>query len=593
MSLFNFKKNHAAAAATRGGQNNTAELAELALNTIADGVVIVDQRGVIQFANPAAAEMTGYDNPGTIVGLDYQLVIKLENAEGAPIANDENKLAQALTANQAMTTRDYLLVAAQSGRKIAVALTCVPATGLNADRIITFRDITKELEEAGAQTEFISTASHEMRTPVASIEGYLGLALNPQTATIDARARQYLEAAHASSQHLGHLFKDLLDVTKLDDGRLRVHLVPVEIVSVVREIANAREKDMLPKHLRYSFGTTGAVNNGTQLDPLVYAAVDLDFLREILDNLIENAIKYTPDGGEIWVNARGDGDKVLINVTDTGIGVAADDLAHIFQKFYRVDNSQTRQIGGTGLGLYLVKQRVEALNGRVWCESSFGDGSTFFVSLPRLTDQEYEKMRLAYENEQAVKAFANGAAPLSQPGIQATGAISSAAVQAQAMTQPAVQAPMQPSVSAQAPVLTQSAATATIGQTQPVVTAPVQQPTTAQPKVTPEIIATPEVKSVLEVKATPAAVVPEPVAKPEPIAAPEQPILPPPPAPPISDTPQNLPPTANTPAENSAASGQVTPNIASAAETANPLGAPVISSAQVSSDIMDQSKEAQ
>lgn len=593
MSLFNFKKNHAAAAATRGGQNNTAELAELALNTIADGVVIVDQRGVIQFANPAAAEMTGYDNPSTIVGLDYQLVIKLENAEGAPIANDENKLAQALTANQAMMTRDYLLVAAQSGRKIAVALTCVPATGLNADRIITFRDITKELEEAGAQTEFISTASHEMRTPVASIEGYLGLALNPQTATIDARARQYLEAAHASSQHLGHLFKDLLDVTKLDDGRLRVHLVPVEIVSVVREIANAREKDMLPKHLRYSFGTTGAVNNGTQLDPLVYAAVDLDFLREILDNLIENAIKYTPDGGEIWVNARGDGDKVLINVTDTGIGVAADDLAHIFQKFYRVDNSQTRQIGGTGLGLYLVKQRVEALNGRVWCESSFGDGSTFFVSLPRLTDQEYEKMRLAYENEQAVKAFANGAAPLSQPGIQATGAISSAAVQAQAMTQPAVQAPMQPSVSAQAPVLTQSAATATIGQTQPVVTAPVQQPTTAQPKVTPEIIATPEVKSVLEVKATPAAVVPEPVAKPEPIAAPEQPILPPPPAPPISDTPQNLPPTANTPAENSAASGQVTPNIASAAETANSLGAPVISSAQVSSDIMDQSKEAQ
>lgn len=593
MSLFNFKKNHAAAAATRGGQNNTAELAELALNTIADGVVIVDQRGVIQFANPAAAEMTGYDNPSTIVGLDYQLVIKLENAEGAPIANDENKLAQALTANQAMMTRDYLLVAAQSGRKIAVALTCVPATGLNADRIITFRDITKELEEAGAQTEFISTASHEMRTPVASIEGYLGLALNPQTATIDARARQYLEAAHASSQHLGHLFKDLLDVTKLDDGRLRVHLVPVEIVSVVREIANAREKDMLPKHLRYSFGTTGAVNNGTQLDPLVYAAVDLDFLREILDNLIENAIKYTPDGGEIWVNARGDGDKVLINVTDTGIGVAADDLAHIFQKFYRVDNSQTRQIGGTGLGLYLVKQRVEALNGRVWCESSFGDGSTFFVSLPRLTDQEYEKMRLAYENEQAVKAFANGAAPLSQPGIQATGAISSAAVQAQAMTQPAVQAPMQPSVSAQAPVLTQSAATATIGQTQPVVTAPVQQPTTAQPKVTPEIIATPEVKSVLEVKATPAAVVPEPVAKPEPIAAPEQPILPPPPAPPISDTPQNLPPTANTPAENSAASGQVMPNIASAAKTANPLGAPVISSAQVSSDIMDQSKEAQ
>lgn len=568
MSLFNLKKNRAATAATRGGQNNTAELAELALNNIADGVVIVDQRGVIQFANPAAAEMTGYDSPASIVGLDYQLVIKLENTEGAPIANDENKLAQALAANQAMTTRDYLLVAAQSGRKIAVALTCVPASGLHADRIITFRDITKELEEAGAQTEFISTASHEMRTPVASIEGYLGLALNPQTATIDARARQYLEAAHASSQHLGHLFKDLLDVTKLDDGRLRVHLVPVEIVSVVREMANAREKDMLPKHLKYSFGTTGAVNNGTQLEPLVYAAVDLDFLREILDNLIENAIKYTPEGGEIWVNARGDGDKVLINVTDTGIGVAADDLAHIFQKFYRVDNSQTRQIGGTGLGLYLVKQRVEALNGRVWCESSFGDGSTFFVSLPRLTDQEYEKMRLAYENEQAVKAFQSGGAPMSQSGLQSSGMISSAAVSAPVQT----------------PAAGMQMANTPVTNAQPAVTTPASS-------VKPEAITTPGATVQPESAAEPA-----PIAKPEPVAAPTQPILPPPPAPPISDTPQPLPPTqmsAQTPAV--APAQGVTPN--GVAMPTTPSGAvpaanmnpnpPIVSSAQVSNGIIE------
>lgn len=496
MSLFNFKKNQAAAVATRGGQNSTSELAELALNTIADGVVIVDQRGVIQFANPAAAELTGYDSPNNIVGLDYQLVMNLENTEGAPIANEDNKLAQALAANQSLTTRDYLLVAAQSGRKTAISLTCVPASGLRADRIITFRDITKELEEAGAQTEFISTASHEMRTPVASIEGYLGLALNPQTATIDARARQYLEAAHDASQHLGHLFKDLLDVTKLDDGRLRVELVPVEIVSVVREIANAREKDMQAKHLKYSFGTTGAVNNGTQIEPLVYAAVDISFLREILDNLIENAIKYTPEGGEIWVNARGDGDKVLINVTDTGIGVAADDLTHIFQKFYRVDNSQTRQIGGTGLGLYLVKQRVEALNGRVWCESSFGDGSTFFVSLPRLTDQEYERMRLAYENEQAVKAFAEGAAAANRPSLQASGTINSGVISSAAVAAPEMSAVPEATggMAAQMPV-------------QPA--APMM---TAQP------------------------------AMPEPIAAPEQPVLPAPPAPPVAAAPQAMPP---------------------------------------------------
>ncbi len=110
---------------------------------------------------------------------------------------------------------------------------------------------------------------------------------------------------------------------------------------------------------------------------------------------------FRSDGGEIWVNARGDGDKVLINVTDTGIGVSPEDAGHIFQKFYRVDNSQTRQIGGTGLGLYLVKQRVEAMDGRVWVESAFGDGSTFYVSLPRLTPAEYQRRLIAYQNEQA------------------------------------------------------------------------------------------------------------------------------------------------------------------------------------------------
>lgn len=401
MSLFKSKKQPAAVPAAAIA--NYSALAEMTLNAITDGVVLIDESGLIKFANPAAATMVGYGSPTNMIGMNYQTVLRFETTEGVAVPADQSTLAQAVVANQPLTTRNYVLVSAQSERKAAIALTLIPTGGPKDNKIITFRDITAELEEEEKQSDFISTASHEMRTPVASIEGYLGLALNPQTATIDERAKKYLEAAHASSQHLGRLFKDLLDVTKLDDGRLKVHEVPVEIVSVVREMANAREKDMHAKHLKYSFGTTGPVTGDKQIDQLVYAAVDLDFLREILDNLIENAIKYTPDGGEIWVNARGDGDKVLINVTDTGIGVSPEDAGHIFQKFYRVDNSQTRQIGGTGLGLYLVKQRVEAMGGRVWVESSFGDGSTFFVSLPRLSAADYQRRLLAYQNEQAAQ----------------------------------------------------------------------------------------------------------------------------------------------------------------------------------------------
>lgn len=401
MSLFKSKKPKVSMPVAAADIANYSALAELTLNSITDGVLLIDDAGIIKFANPAAATMVGYGSPSNMLGLDYKTVLRLETTNGAAVPPDQSKLAQAVQTNQAMTLRDYVLISVQSERRAAISLTVTPTGGPKSNKIITFRDITKELEEEEKQSEFISTASHEMRTPVASIEGYLGLALNPSTATIDDRARQYLEAAHSSSQHLGRLFKDLLDVTKLDDGRLKVHAVPVEIVSVVRQMVGARENDMRAKHLKYSFGTTGPVTGDKQIDQLVYAAVDLDFLREILDNLIENAIKYTPDGGEIWVNARGDGDKVLINVTDTGIGVSPEDAGHIFQKFYRVDNSQTRQIGGTGLGLYLVKQRVEAMDGRAWVESAFGDGSTFYVSLPRLTPAEYQRRLIAYQNEQA------------------------------------------------------------------------------------------------------------------------------------------------------------------------------------------------
>lgn len=400
------------------GMVDSAALAQRALDFIAEGVLLIDAGGMIQFANPAAATMTGYDSSTMLTGLDYSLILRLESADGVPIEISKTDIYTAIKTNQPLTSREYLLVSAQAEHRMAIALSVIPTGGTHDFKIITFRDITKELQEENEQAEFISTASHEMRTPVASIEGYLGLALNPQTATIDARAKQYLEAAHSASQHLGRLFKDLLDVTKLDDKRLKAHPVPVDAVEVVQKLAATHEKEFMAKNLHYTFGAnepTGGFDK-KHIEPKVYMAVDLDFLREILDNLIGNAIKYTPTGGQIWVNVRGDGDKVLINVTDTGIGISAEDAAHVFQKFYRVDNSQTRQIGGTGLGLYLVKQRVEALHGRVWLESAFGQGSTFFVSLPRLSASEYERMSIAEANQRMIQQFS--AAP-AQPAQSA------------------------------------------------------------------------------------------------------------------------------------------------------------------------------
>ncbi|MBQ3306046.1 PAS domain-containing protein [Candidatus Saccharibacteria bacterium] len=418
-------------------------MAEMALNLIDDGVMILDSANKIQFINPAAVMMVGCSGPNEALGLDYLSLIRLENGEGMTIPDDQNPLAAAILKNEPYSSKNYVLVTIQ-GKKTPVEIT-LTLSG-HSDKIITLRNVTKELEEEGEQTEFISTASHEMRTPVASIEGYIGLALNPSTATIDERARQYLTEAHNASQHLGRLFRDLLDVTKLDDKRMKVHMVPVEMTEEVKKIADAHATDFAGKKLQYSFGTADEVGDSrVTIDQLIYALVDLDFLREILDNLIENAVKYTPDGGAIWVNVRGDGDRALINVTDTGMGIAPDDLSHIFQKFYRVDNSQTRTIGGTGLGLYIVKQRVEAMGGRVWAESGFGEGSTFYVSLPRISAEEYERQKQILANTAAMTA-APAAPAVPAPTVSAMG---QAAVVASVPAGPAV-APAPASVSAPA-----------------------------------------------------------------------------------------------------------------------------------------------
>lgn len=410
MSIFDFIKKGPSAQAganSAGGAVAGAEsaeiLANLVLNTIDSGVIIVLPTGVIEYINPAAVSLLGGQMAQNFLGAKLEDILKLENGQGVAIPAQNNLVFYAVNNGQNYTTREYFLVNLQ-GQKKPVAFKVITAHSPKNERIVTFYDITSELEAESEQTEFISTASHEMRTPVASIEGYLGLALNPKTATIDERAKKYLEEAHKSSQHLGKLFRDLLDVTKLDDKRIKAHLTPIEVTSTVRSIAEGQIPKMSEKNIHFTFGSSSSanMNGGRVINQEVFAAIDVDFLREIINNLIENAIKYTNNGGGIWVNVRGDGDRVLINVTDTGIGISPEDSKHVFQKFYRADNSETRTIGGTGLGLYIVKERVEAMSGSTWVESTFGEGSTFYVAFPRLTYEEYLRRKQIEANTQAM-----------------------------------------------------------------------------------------------------------------------------------------------------------------------------------------------
>ena len=368
------------------------------LDAVDDGVLAVDSKGNILTINPAAEQITGW-NGSDAAGLVFNSVLKITNNEGGEMIEISNPVNRVLQTGENFTTRD-LFIKTQSGKIVPIFLAVNSIDGQNSGVVVVFRDISKELKDNREQAEFISTASHEMRTPVASIEGYIGLALNPATATIDARAKSYLQKAHENTKHLGQLFQDLLDITKAEDGRLKNEPVVLDAIEFSRNIWEGLKPKAEAKGLSYTFEPDNHKTGEKTLTPVFFIHADRDHLHEILNNLFENAIKYTPSG-MVSVNITGDNNNVQISVKDSGIGIPAEDIPHLFQKFYRVDNSETREINGTGLGLFLSRKLTESIGGFLDVESEYKKGSTFTVKLPRITRENAEKLKAIEDTKKA------------------------------------------------------------------------------------------------------------------------------------------------------------------------------------------------
>ena len=364
---------------------------DVVINAIDDGVLAISKDGNIELINPSAQQIIGWDQ-GDALGLNWKSVLKLVTSDGKDVEDLENPIVQSLSKNQP-THNDKLFLLTSSEKRILVSIVSSPVGTDGEGIIVVFRDITKEKAEEREQAEFISTASHEMRTPVASIEGYLGLALNPATAHIDEKARDFITKAHESAQHLGRLFQDLLDISKVEDGRMKNNPKIINVNEFLKDIFDGLATKADEKQLNYIF-MPDIIDEGKEksLQPIFYANIDPDHFREVVSNLIENAIKYTPSG-EVVVNVTGDDKQISVSVKDSGIGIPAEDIPHLFQKFYRVDNSDTREIGGTGLGLYLSRRLAEAMSGNLRVESKYKEGSTFYLEIPRMSSSD-AKQRL-------------------------------------------------------------------------------------------------------------------------------------------------------------------------------------------------------
>ena len=252
-----------------------------------------------------------------------------------------------------------------------------------AAAIVVHQDVTALKEAERLKDEFIGLAAHELRTPLAILKGFAQTLLvqtargkGPELAEWQKEALQGIDQATA---RMVELTEDLLDVTRLQAGRLELHLAPMDLVPLVQRLV-MRMQMLTEKHLLSV--------QSTSLHLLVYG--DSRRLEQVLNNLLGNAIKYSPDGGMIQVGMRQEleTNTVLLSIHDHGIGIPAQQQAHLFGRFVRAENAQTHGIGGTGLGLYLCRELVERHGGRIWFESQEGEGSTFFVSLPLLSDED-------------------------------------------------------------------------------------------------------------------------------------------------------------------------------------------------------------
>jgi PAS domain S-box-containing protein len=391
VGLFKAKPKEQAATTQSGGITVSGGYhisSDFILGAIEDGVIMVGTDNIIHLFNNAASTITGWQ-ANEAVGLDFHSVLSVITDKGEPLPPESHPFARALAGNTVIRERS-LWINTRTGKHTAISLTVSPvaeAGSQTASGVVgVFSDITQQKMEEAQRSDFISTASHEMRTPVAAIEGYLALALNPKISKIDDNARKLLDKAAAATKHLGVLFQDLLTSSRAEDGRLQNYPAVIEVGELIQQVAeaerfHAKEKNLSLRYVVSEDST--ASTNGKVIRPLYYTYADPHRINEVLANIINNAIKYTQEGS-VTINLTGDPSIIQIQVRDTGPGIPPEDIPHLFQKFYRVDNSMTRTIGGTGLGLFICRKIIELYNGRIWAESELGKGSTFFINLPRL-----------------------------------------------------------------------------------------------------------------------------------------------------------------------------------------------------------------
>jgi PAS domain S-box-containing protein len=357
------------------------EEAEAILASTADGLLVLDKKGCITHMNKVAEKLLG---------------VSQSEAVGKCLTEicSEERLSKTLCkiaslAGQREKQVEEILITQPKRRVLNVITTpVVDRQNQFLGFVKTIRDITLEKEIDRMKSEFISTVSHELRTPLTSIKGYVDLILDGDAGEINKTQCEFLTIVKQNTDRLVSLINDLLDISRIESGKVQMRKEPLAIDKIIRDVVTNFKTLLEEKAHELELELA---------DNLPILIGDRDRISQVLTNLLGNAIKYTPNGGQIKIEAKIDNQFVKVSVSDTGIGIAKEDQAKLFQKFYRVDSSFTREHSGTGLGLAIAKTIIEHHGGSISVESELGKGSTFSFTLPCATEKKKQPWKETFK----------------------------------------------------------------------------------------------------------------------------------------------------------------------------------------------------
>ena len=346
------------------------------LSHMSDGVLATDRRGNVTIVNSMAIQLLGVDHEDDLIGKSIIDVLDIRH---------DYTVRQLVDSEQ----KEMILDMANSGNNLILNAYFSPIqreSGFVSGLVCVLHDVTSQQKEERERKQFVSNVSHELRTPLTSVRSYVE-ALSDGAWQDKERAPQFLKVVQDETDRMIRMINDLLSLSRMDAGTTKLNLEYVNINELFNYILNRFDmiikKEEDPKKKKYTIE-----RYFTKKD--LWVEIDTDKFTQVIDNIMNNAIKYSPDGGVITTRLLETHNHVILSISDQGLGIPRKDLGRIFDRFFRVDKARSRKQGGTGLGLAISKEVINMLNGQIWVDSVEGKGSTFYISLPYVPYEEDE-----------------------------------------------------------------------------------------------------------------------------------------------------------------------------------------------------------